>query len=156
VAATGVAQAGTFTVTPSSAVLGTGVASNYDFSYVAATSTVDKATLTVSGSTAVNKIYDGSAVATLSGGTLQGLVGTDSSTVTLNTSGTFASKNVGNNIAVTSTSTLSGTGSGNYTLTQPTGLSANITRLNSVTWTGGATGDWLNPANWAGGAVPDL
>ncbi|NBS66382.1 MAG: hypothetical protein EBT33_18930, partial [Betaproteobacteria bacterium] len=156
VAATGVAQAGTFTVTPSAAVLSTGLASNYGFSYVAATSTVDKATLTVSGSTAVNKIYDGSAVATLSGGTLQGLVGTDSSTVTLNTSGTFASKNVGNNIAVTSTSTLSGAGSGNYTLTQPTGLSANITRLNSVTWTGGATGDWLNPANWAGGAVPDL
>ncbi|MDE2342507.1 MAG: hypothetical protein KGL63_03805, partial [Betaproteobacteria bacterium] len=46
---------------------------------------------------------------------------------TLSQSGTFASKNVGTGIAVTASDTLSGTDAGNYTLAQPTGLSANIT-----------------------------
>jgi hypothetical protein len=41
--------------------------------------------------------------------------------------GTFASKNVGANQVVTSTSTLSGLAAGNYTLTQPTGLTGTIT-----------------------------
>jgi hypothetical protein len=31
-----------------------------------------------------------------------------------------------------------------------------VTRLSAVSWTGGATGNWFDPANWAGGAVPDL
>jgi hypothetical protein len=43
VMASGVAQAGGFTVTPSAAVLNTGLASNYSFSYVASTHTVKPA-----------------------------------------------------------------------------------------------------------------
>jgi filamentous hemagglutinin family protein len=30
-----------------------------------------------------------------------------------------------------------------------------ITRLASVTWTGGASGNWSTASNWAGGAIPD-
>jgi filamentous hemagglutinin family protein len=53
----GVAQAGNYTITPSLAVLSAGAtAGNYSFSYPAASATVAKANLTLSGS----KTYDGS------------------------------------------------------------------------------------------------
>jgi hypothetical protein len=51
----------------------------------------------------------------------------NSDTVTLVGTGTFASKNVGANQVVTSTSTLSGAAAGNYALTQPSGLTGTIT-----------------------------
>ena len=47
----------------------------------------------------------------------------------LNGTGTFGSANVGTGIAVTSTSTLSGEHAINYSLTQPTGLTANISAV---------------------------
>src|SRR5207237_6242747 len=95
--------------------------------------------LTVTGITANNKVYDGNATATLNtaSATLVGVVGGD--IVTLNTAGataTFANKNVGTGKAVTvSGLTLSGTSAGNYTLTQPAGLTANIT-VKTITVTG--------------------
>jgi filamentous hemagglutinin family protein len=61
-ASTGVAQAGTFNVTPSTAVLSTGMASNYSFSYVPSTHTVDKANLSVSATPSLTgNVYNGSA-----------------------------------------------------------------------------------------------
>jgi hypothetical protein len=42
--------------------------------------------------------------------------------------GTFASANAGTGIAVTAANTITGAAVGNYTFTQPTGLSANITK----------------------------
>ena len=81
--------------------------------------------LTINGATAQNKQFDGTNTATLTG-TLSGVVSPDVVTLTLN--GVFASSAVGNNIAVTSTSTIGGANAGNYTLTQPTGLTANITQ----------------------------
>ncbi len=95
--------------------------------------TVDPAVLTVSatGLTPQNKVYDGTVNAALDIGspTLVGVLGTD--TVTLNTAGAtgiFADKHVGTGKAVTITGlTLSGASAGNYTLTQPTRL-ANITK----------------------------
>jgi hypothetical protein len=86
---------------------------------------VDKKPLTVTGATASNKVYDGLTTATITGGSLVGVICSD--VVTLNQSGTFASPNVGTGIAVTSTSTITGAGAVNYTLTQPAGLTANIT-----------------------------
>ena len=71
------------------------------------TLTVTPATLTVSGITAADKTYDGHATATLLGlpaASLAGVLGKD--TVTLNATrakGTFASTNVGDNIAVSVT-----------------------------------------------------
>jgi hypothetical protein len=47
--------------------------------------------------------------------------------VTLTQAGSFASKDVGSGIAVTAADILGGAGASNYTLTQPTGLAANIT-----------------------------
>jgi len=80
--------------------------------------------LTISGATAQNKQFDGTTTATLTG-TLNGVISPDVVTPTL--TGTFASSAIGNGIVVTSTSTIGGADSGNYTLTQPTGLTANIT-----------------------------
>ncbi|HEX4122238.1 MAG TPA: MBG domain-containing protein [Verrucomicrobiae bacterium] len=85
-----------------------------------------------SGVTANNKVYDGTNTATLSLANtvvLSGLVGSDSSSVTLATNGygaVFASTNAGTNISVTVTGlTLTGGDYTNYSLTQPT-LSADI------------------------------
>jgi hypothetical protein len=89
------------------------------------TANITPAGLTVSGETAANKIYDGTTTATLSGGTLLGVVGGDAVTLTQN--GNFASRNVGTGIAVTTADTLAGAGAGNYVLTQPTSLTASIT-----------------------------
>jgi len=102
--------------------------------------------LTVSGLAAENKIYDGTTDAEVKGGILSGKVTGDDVDATFPTSGTFASANVGSNIAVSVADiTLSGADKGNYTLTQPTGLKANITKApisvkaNDVTIIQGAT-----------------
>ena len=74
--------------------------------------------------TANNKVYDGTTAATLNTGsaTLMGVIGSDS--VTLSTSGatgTFASADVANSIAVyVSGMSISRAQAGDYTLTQPT------------------------------------
>jgi filamentous hemagglutinin family protein len=93
--------------------------------------TITKAPLTITGASAQNKVYDTTTIATLSlgGAGLFGVVPTDS--ITLVTSGataSFATRNVGNGIAVTASGfTLTGSSTSNYQLFQPTGLSANIT-----------------------------
>src|SRR5206468_10290373 len=100
----------------------------------ALTANITPATLTVPDAVANNKSYNGTTAATISG-TLAGIISGD--IVTLNGTGTFASSAVGTGIAVTSTSTLSGAQAGNYTLTQPTGLFADITD-NTLTITANA------------------
>ena len=85
--------------------------------------TVNQANLTVTGAAVVTKVYDGTTAATITG-TLSGVVGTDA--VTLVGSGAFDTPSAGTGKAVTSTSTLGGVNAGNYTLTQPTGLSGTI------------------------------
>jgi hypothetical protein len=205
----GIAQAGTFISTPNAAVLSTGTASNYLFTYAGATNTVAKANLSVtaiqslsgniydgneqtgsytttllgsdaatvtgmatginvgtytsnlqvsgsvlanyntptmtnanyvispkplsiSGQTAVNKVYDGTDFATLNStdAVLVGVVAGES--VSLNTSaayGTFADADAGNGkLVIVSGNSLNGSAAENYIISQPTGLSANITR----------------------------
>jgi len=85
-------------------------------------------TLTVSGMTAGNKVYDQTATATMAGGTLNSFSG---DTVSIDSStANFANKNVGNGKAVTVTNVaLSGAAATNYTVSLPTGVTANITPL---------------------------
>jgi len=91
---------------------------------------ISQATLSITGVTANNKTYDGTTAATLSTGsaTLNGVVSGD--TLTLGTgsaSGAFASSDAGSNIAVSASGfTISGAGASNYSLSQPSGLTANI------------------------------
>jgi hypothetical protein len=96
---------------------------------VAQTLTVNVKPLTISGALALNKVYNGTTAAVITG-TLVGIVGAD--VVTLTGTGTFATANVGTGIAVTSTSTLGGANAAKYSLIQPTGLTANITLGNQT------------------------
>lgn len=96
---------------------------------VTQTLTINPKALTVAGAAGDDKEYDGTVAATISG-TLNGLVGSD--TVLFTGTGTFADANVGTNKPVTSTSTISGPQANRYTLTQPTGLTANITKASQT------------------------
>jgi len=88
------------------------------------TANIYKKQLTISGTTVSNKPYDGTTTSSVINGNLSGIVSGDN--VVLNQSGYFASANVGNNIAVTATDTLSGASAGNYFIVQPSSLSADI------------------------------
>ncbi|MDR3705825.1 MAG: YDG domain-containing protein, partial [Paludibacteraceae bacterium] len=91
--------------------------------------TASSTTLTITGVTVSNKVYDGTTTATLTGGTLVGVNPGDVVTLVAGT-GVFSDKNVGTGKTVTvSGYTLSGANAGNYTVLQPTGLSANITAV---------------------------
>ncbi|MCS0581016.1 YDG domain-containing protein [Massilia pinisoli] len=99
------------------------------------TATINKANLAVSGVSAAGKTYDGTTAAALTGTATVAAIGGDVVAVSGAGTGTFADKNVGSGKAVTvSGYTLTGAGAGNYTIVQPTGLTANITKANlSVT-----------------------
>jgi hypothetical protein len=99
-----------------------------------ATLSVAPKNLTISGATANNKTYDGNATATVNFGsaTLAGVESGD--TVTINSAGysaSFADKNAGTSKAVSvSGVTLGGTSAANYTVSQPSGLTASIDKRN--------------------------
>ncbi len=91
---------------------------------------IAKKTLTIAGVTARDKVYDGSLSTTLitTGATLGGVVGDDAVTlVKTDATATFADAAAGAAKPVTiSGFTLTGAAAGNYTLSQPAGLTAAI------------------------------
>jgi hypothetical protein len=94
------------------------------------TADITAAGLTVSDVTAASKVYDGTTNAQLNGtATLNGGVsGDDVSLVAGGVSAAFAGPNVGTGIPVTvSGYAITGADAGNYTLTQPSDLAADIT-----------------------------
>ena len=121
------------TVTASAVTLanGTGLASNYVLaSGQAATAYITPLAVTVTGVSAVNKVYDATAVAALTGTAIvTPLSGAGDSPVVIGTANaTFADKNVGSAKPVTVGGySLSGVGASNYTLVAPAGLTADIT-----------------------------
>jgi hypothetical protein len=91
--------------------------------------------LTITGLTANDKTYDGTTIATLSGGTLLGVVNND--IVILNNGiGEFTDANAGNNKTVNvSGFSISGSDAGKYNLVQPGSLSASIFKANvEINW----------------------
>jgi hypothetical protein len=84
--------------------------------------------VTITGTTAQNKPYDGTTAATMSGTTVAGIIlGND---VQIDVTGTFEDKNVGTEKTVNATITLKGTDAPNYILKDPNvTLTANITRV---------------------------
>jgi len=80
--------------------------------------------LTVSGSVAADKVYDGTRQADVTAGQLQGLISGD--TVAVDAAGQFNSKHAGTDKPVTVNYSLTGSESGNYTLAGET-LLADIT-----------------------------
>ena len=81
----------------------------------------------MSGITAANKIYDGNTVATIDISSINygGLVSGDD--VVISTSGNFSDRNVANGITVSISSSYSGTDVGNYSITDQSSTTANIT-----------------------------
>jgi hypothetical protein len=109
------------------------------------------APLTITGLSGVNKAYDGTTAATLTGTPVyNGLMNSETFTVTGTATATFGNAAVANNKAVTVTGYTAP--STNYSITQPTGLTANITAIPS-TWSG--TGSWSTTANWTGLVSPN-
>jgi YDG domain len=102
----------------------TAPSSNYTLTQPTLTAKITPALLTITSPIASNKIYDGNNSATITG-TLSGIIGSE--IVTLNSSGTFSQTDIGTVLSVTSTSTITGVDTGNYSLTQPTGLTGDIT-----------------------------
>jgi hypothetical protein len=130
------AAAGTgVTVTATGLQITGAKAANYALASTTGTTTanITAKTLTISGVMAADKVYDGTLTATLNAAnaTLQGVVSVDVNLVILQSAaraGSFSDKNVGVGKAVSASGfTLSGASAGNYTLTQPTGLTASIT-----------------------------
>lgn len=114
--------------------------------------------VTLDGTHALDRPYDGSTVAVLDNlGTLRNLVVGDQ-VAPLGGAGSFGDKDVGQAKPVSVNGIeLAGQDAGNYRLVQPTGLTASITRLAEVRWTGSDSGNrsWADPANWQGRAIPD-
>ncbi|WP_426085221.1 YDG domain-containing protein [Janthinobacterium sp. PSRC1-1] len=111
-----------------------GLASNYNAPGVAGSSyTVTAKGITLTGISAVDKIYDATTTAALNAASVgySGLISGDVVSLAGSGTGSFATKNVGVNKAVTvSGYTLSGADAGNYVVTQPTGLTASISKAN--------------------------
>ena len=113
---------GAYTITPSAAA-----DSNYSVSFVTADFSITAASLTITGLTGNNKVYDGTTNATASGTpVLSGVVSDDDVVLGGSPVFTFVSAELGTDIQITTTGfIITGADSGNYTLTQPT-LSADI------------------------------
>ena len=114
-------------------------AANYTLTGITGSVTISPKTLTLTATPAVTpKSYDGLIAASLTGATLRSPEAAGTGTTTDGTpytgdalnlilSGSFDTKDTATGKAVTSTSTLTGANAGNYSLTQPSGLTGNIT-----------------------------
>ncbi|HTB66639.1 MAG TPA: YDG domain-containing protein, partial [Steroidobacteraceae bacterium] len=122
---------GSYVIAPSGLYSNQG---GYILNYVSGTLTINPAALTVTGQSVGNKVYDGTLNAVLTGGSIDGELPGDG-ILLLTQAGNFAAKDVGSNLPVTASDSVAGASAGNYTLTEPTGLTANITPA-SLTVTG--------------------
>jgi hypothetical protein len=114
--------------------------------------TVNEKALTISGATAASRAYNALLTTNITG-TLTGIINSDDVTFDGTLKGTFADANVADGIAVTATCTLSGTKAGNYALTQPTGLTANITQASQTITFGALANKTVGDADYLPGAT---
>ncbi len=119
----------TFNSTIVATLSGGGASSSVNITTSASGNQVTAKALTITGLTGNNKVYDGNATALVSGSaSLSGVVGSDDVTISGTPSYNFANATVGSTKSITVTGyTLSGTASGNYSITQPSGLTGDIT-----------------------------
>jgi filamentous hemagglutinin family protein len=116
------------TVTYNGLALSGSDASNYTLPLNPTSSaTINPATLTISGLTAQNKIYDGGTTATINTASAvkTGIIGND--IVIISTTGSFPDKSVGASKNVSISSTYSGADAGNYAITDQLSTNASIT-----------------------------
>ncbi|WP_426701625.1 YDG domain-containing protein [Rhodanobacter sp. Col0626] len=127
------------TVTVSGATLDDGNGGgNYDIHYTDNTgSSIDQKALTISGTTAAGKTYDGTTTAGITAGTLDGLVGSETLGVTA--SGDFDSRNAGSRTATAHYALADGGNdslASNYTLADTSGHAATIAKAALAVGTG--------------------
>jgi filamentous hemagglutinin family protein len=129
--ASGNLNAGSYTQTAFTSLGGT-AASNYSLAPFTSSANyvVNQIGLQISGVSASNKVYDGNAVASLSGIASVSALGGDVVTIGGTGSGLFDNANVGLGKAViVSGYTLGGAAAANYNLLQPAGVTANISAV---------------------------
>jgi hypothetical protein len=128
-------------------------ASNYSLTQpTGLTGTISQKAVSILGISVNNKTYDSTTTATFSGTSLTSgaststdykIYSSDASFVSLDTSsatGVFANKNVANGISVSAGGfALSGSKASNYSLSQPSGLTANITQAQATVTADSAT-----------------
>lgn len=105
-------------------------AANYNLQSVGSLqASITKAPLLLNGLSGLDKVYDATTTAFVSGSASVTPLGSDSVGLAGTTSATFADKNVGLDKPITVTGlTLTGADAGNYDLVMPGGLAADITR----------------------------
>ena len=91
-------------------------------------STVSAKALTIADAAVETRAFSSGNTAAIITGTLTGIINDD--VVSFTGTGTFDTADAGEGKAVTSTSSLTGDDAGNYTLTQPVGLTGTITKAN--------------------------
>ena len=114
--------------------------------------TVNAIALTIPDAVAASRAYNTLFTTNITG-TLTGIINSDDVTFDGTLKGTFADANVANGIAVTAACTLAGTKAGNYTLTQPTGLTANITQASQTINFGALANKTVGDADYLPGAT---
>jgi endonuclease YncB( thermonuclease family) len=102
---------------------------NYSLTDPTVSADITAVSLTIPDAAVTAKNYDGTTAATITG-TLTGVISGD--TVTFTGTGTFATAAPGTGIVVTAACTLGGAQAGNYSLTQPTGLSGTINKTSQT------------------------
>jgi len=102
-------------------------ANNYVVSLVAGNLLINPKGLTILDAAVQDKIYDATDRANLFAGTLLGVIAADLPYIQLNRSAKFSSKNVGANLVVTSTSSITGSAAPNYLLDPTINVTAKIT-----------------------------
>jgi autotransporter-associated beta strand protein len=144
----GLAQAGTFTVTPSAAVFGVGSASNYRLSYVPSNYTVTPVSLNL----AIAKTYDATdSFSAANTYTLTGMVNGETAPTIFSGTATVSGTDAGTyNSFVSKSFVLS---DGNYTLSGGN-VAATVNQRPSVTFIGASGDNWSTVANWTDGAIP--
>ena len=118
-------NAGTDSVTTAMTLTGSG-AGNYALTQPTISVDITPAPLTVTGTSAKSRTYNGTDTVSLTGATLSGNRFGNSISLASDTSGKLSNSGNAGTDSVTTAMTLSGTGASNFTLTQPT-ISVDIT-----------------------------
>jgi gliding motility-associated-like protein len=118
-------NAGSYTITPSGLTANN---DNYNITFAEGTLTINRKRVSIIGAAVQDKVYNGSDNADMIAGTLSGVISADQNFVTLTRTAKFPNKNVGDDLPITSTSTISGSAASNYTLDPTINVTASITR----------------------------
>lgn len=106
---------------------------NYSLTQPSSNANITVAPLTVLGANATDRAYNALTTVAIAGGTLSGVIAGDTVTLGGSPAGTVETAALGDGKLVTVTGfSISGTDAGNYSLSQPTGLTVNITKASQT------------------------